>query len=135
MERGASEQKTVLVADDYDEVRVVTRRALESFGYRVVEASNGLETVKVAQAETPDLILLDLSMPAMDGFATIHQLRKLLGLRDVPVIAFSAHSAHEVRADALAAGCSEFLTKPVHIEVLKSAIERYLPPSPGATSC
>ena len=129
MGRGASEQKTVLVVDDYEEIRFVTRQALESFGYRVVEASDGVEAVKVAQAESPDLILMDLSMPAMDGFAAIHQLRKLLGLRDVPVIAVSAHASREIREDALAAGCRDFITKPVHIEMLKSAVERHLPKS------
>jgi CheY-like chemotaxis protein len=129
MGRGASEQKTVLVVDDYEEIRVITRQALESFGYRVVEASNGVEAVKVAQAESPDLILMDLSMPAMDGFATIHQLRKLLGLRDVPVIAVSAHAAPEIRKDALALGCRDFITKPVHIDLLKSAVELHLPKS------
>jgi CheY-like chemotaxis protein len=126
MGSGESEQKTVLVVDDYDEVRLVTRRALESFGYRVLEADSGAEAVKVAQADAPDLILMDLSMPAMDGFATIHQLRRLLGLRDVPVIAVSAHTAKEIREDALAAGCRDFITKPVHIEKLKSAVERHL---------
>lgn len=126
MGSGASEQKTVLVVDDYDEIRFLTRQALESFGYRVLEASSGAEAVRVAQADSPDLILMDLSMPAMDGFATIHQLRRLIGLRDVPVIAVSAHTAREVREDALAAGCREFITKPVNIEKLKSAVERHL---------
>ncbi len=127
MGRGVSEQKTVLVVDDYEEIRVITRRALESFGYRVLEASNGVEAVRVAQAEPPDLILMDLSMPAMDGFATIHQLRRLLGLRDVPVIAVSAHAAPEIRKDALALGCRDFITKPVHIDLLRAAVERHLP--------
>ena len=127
MRSGESGQKTVLVVDDYDEVRLITRRVLESFGYRVVEAASGSEAVRVAQADSPDLILMDLSMPAMDGFATIHHLRKLLGLRDVPIIAVSAHTAREVREDALAAGCRDFITKPVHIEMLKSAVERHLP--------
>lgn len=126
MGSGESEQKTVLVVDDYDDVRLVTRRALESFGYRVLEAASGTEAVRVAQADSPDLILMDLSMPAMDGFATIHQLRRLLGLRDVPVIAVSAHTAREIREDALAAGCRDFITKPVHIRKLKSAVERHL---------
>ena len=126
MGSGASGQKTVLVVDDYDEVRMVTRQALESFGYRVLEASSGPEAVRVAQAGSPDLILMDLSMPAMDGFATIHQLRKLLGLRDVPVIAVSAHASREVREDALAAGCRDFITKPVHIEKLRSAVALHL---------
>jgi CheY-like chemotaxis protein len=127
MGRAASKQKTVLVVDDYDEIRFLTRQALEAFGYKVLEASSGAEAVRVAQADAPDLILLDLSMPAMDGFATIHQLRRLLGLRDVPIIAFSAHTAKEIHEDALAAGCREFITKPVHIEKLKSVVERHLP--------
>lgn len=113
--------------DDYDEVRLVTRRALENFGYDVVEASNGAEAVRLAEAETPDLILMDLSMPNMDGFATIHRLRRLLVLRDVPVIAVSAHTAKEIRDDALAAGCCDFITKPVRLEKLKAAVERFLP--------
>jgi CheY-like chemotaxis protein len=126
MGSGEGVQKTVLVVDDYDDVRLATRRALESFGYRVLEAASGVEAVKVAQADAPDLILMDLSMPAMDGFATIHRLRRLLGLRDVPVIALSAHTAREVREDALAAGCSEFITKPVLLDRLKDAVERHL---------
>jgi CheY-like chemotaxis protein len=127
MGSGASEQKTVLVVDDYDDVRAVTRRALESFGYRVLEAASGSEAVKVAQTDSPDLILMDLSMPAMDGFATIHQLRRLIGLRNVPIIAVSAHTAKEVREDALAAGCRDFITKPVCIQKLKTTVERHLP--------
>ena len=126
MSGGVTGQKTVLVVDDYDDVRVITRRALESFGYRVVEASSGAEAVRVAQAESPDLILMDLSMPNMDGFATIHRLRRQLGLRDVPVIALSAHTAREVREDALAAGCRDFITKPVQLESLKAVVERHL---------
>lgn len=126
---GVRAQKTVLVVDDYDDVRAITKQALESFGYRVVEASSGAEAVRVAQTVSPDLILLDLSMPYMDGFATIHQLRRLLGLRDVPVIAVSAHTAREVREDAIAAGCREFITKPFPLERLRSAVERNLPPS------
>ena len=124
---GVQLRKTVLVVDDYDDVRAITKKALESFGYRVIEAGSGAEAVRVAQAESPDLILMDLSMPNMDGFATIHHLRRLLGLRDVPVIALSAHTAREVREDALAAGCREFITKPVLLERLKAAVERYLP--------
>lgn len=126
MSSGESERKTVLVVDDYDDVRVVTRKALESLGYRVLEAASGPEAVQMAQADSPDLILMDLSMPAMDGFATIHQLRRLLGLRDVPVIAVSAHTAREIREDALAAGCRDFITKPFHLQKLKAAVERLL---------
>jgi CheY-like chemotaxis protein len=126
MDGGGLEEKTVLVVDDYDEVRAITRHALEMFGYRVVEASSGEEAVEAAQAEAPDLILMDLSMPHMDGFATIHRLRRLLGLREVPIIALSAHTAKEVRADALAAGCREYITKPVNLERLRNVVAHYL---------
>jgi len=127
MSGGVNGQKTVLVVDDYDDVRAITKKALESFGHRVVEAASGAEAVRVAQAESPDLILMDLSMPYMDGFATIHRLRKLIGLRDVPILALSAHTAREVREDALAAGCREYITKPVLLERLRAAVERHLP--------
>lgn len=126
---GVQAQKTVLVVDDYDDVRAITKKALESFGYRVIEAGGGAEAVRVAQAESPDLILMDLSMPNMDGFATIHKLRRLLGVRDIPVIALSAHTAREVREDALAAGCREFITKPFYLEELKAVVARHLAPA------
>ena len=119
-------QKTVMVVDDYEDLRHLTHLALETLGYRVVEATNVEEAVELAQAELPDLILMDLSMPNLDGFAAIHRIRRLLGLRDVPVIAFSAHSSTDVREDALAAGYCEFMTKPVNLDILKATVERCL---------
>jgi CheY-like chemotaxis protein len=121
---GGEGQKTIMVVDDYEGLRQITHLALETLGYRVVEASNGEEAVELAQAELPDLILMDLSMPHLDGFAAIHRIRRLLGLRDVPVIAYSAHSAKDVREDALAAGCCEYMTKPVNLNILKATVER-----------
>ena len=123
---GGERRKTIMVVDDYEDMRRLTRLALKQLGYRVVEASSGEEAVELAQAELPDLIIMDLSMPKLDGFEAIHRIRRLLGLHDVPVIAFSAHTAQEVRDDALAAGCREFLPKPVDLEVLKAAVERCL---------
>lgn len=123
---GGERRKTIMVVDDYEDMRRVTHFALESLGHRVVEAASGAEAVELAQAELPDLIIMDLNMPNLDGFEAIHRIRRLLGLRDVAVIAFSAHTAREVRDDALAAGCREFLPKPVDLEVLKAAVERCL---------
>jgi CheY-like chemotaxis protein len=118
------QRKTIMVVDDYEDLRQITHMALESLGYRVVEAASGEEAVELAQTELPDLIIMDLNMPHLDGFAAIHRIRRLLGLRDVPVIAFSAHSAKDVREDALAAGCREFITKPVNFDILKATVER-----------
>lgn len=117
-----------MVVDDYEDMRRVTHLALEQLGYRVVEAASGAEAVELAQAELPDLIIMDLSMPNLDGFGAIHRIRRLLGLHDVNVIAFSAHTAQEVRDDAFAAGCCEFLSKPFDLEVLKATVERCLNP-------
>jgi CheY-like chemotaxis protein len=121
-------RKKVLVVDDYDDLRAVTKRALEGCGYTVFEAENGEEAISLAQSALPDLILMDLSMPNLDGFTAIHRIRRLLGLGDVPIIAVSAHAAKEVREDALAAGCREFLLKPVSHERLTQAVARYLRP-------
>jgi CheY-like chemotaxis protein len=123
---GASRQKTVMVVDDYDGVRAITRQALEMFGYRVVEAAGGEEAIELARLEMPDLILMDLIMPNLDGFATMHRIRRLIGLRDVPIVVVSAHTSSEIRADALAFGCCDFITKPVDLEKLKAAVERHL---------
>lgn len=117
-----------MVVDDYEDMRRVTHLALEQLGYRVVEAASGAEAVELAQAELPDLIIMDLSMPNLDGFGAIHRIRRLLGLHDVNVIAFSAHTAQEVRDDAFAAGCCEFLSKPFDLEVLRATVERCLNP-------
>lgn len=123
---GESRQKTILVVDDYDDVRTVTRRALETFGYRVVEAAGGEEGVELARLELPDLILMDLTMPKLDGFAAMQRIRRLIGLHKVPVIILSAHMSQELRADALAFGCSDFITKPVQLEILRASVERHL---------
>lgn len=122
--------KTVLVVDDYDEVREMTKHALELSGYTVVEAPGGEEALELARRVLPDLILMDLSMPGLDGFTTIHRLRRLVGLRDVPIIVFSAHTAQEIRADVLAAGCRDFIPKPVNLKKLLSVVRRHIEDSP-----
>ncbi len=121
-------QKTILVVDDIEGVRALVRKALETFGHRVVEAADGLEAVALAQSVLPDLILMDLSMPALDGFAAVHRIRRLFGLGDVPIIAISAHAAQEVREDALAAGFCDYLVKPVDIDRLAEAVAKHIRP-------
>ncbi|HVF50834.1 MAG TPA: response regulator [Pyrinomonadaceae bacterium] len=117
---------TVLVVDDYEDLRSLTKRAVESFGYAVVEASNGQEAIEVARRELPDVILMDLSMPMLDGFAAILRIRRQAGLQDVPIVACSAHAAPQLRADALSAGCCAYLTKPVDINLLQATLAEIL---------
>ncbi len=124
--RDGGQSKTIMVVDDYDEVRAITKQVLEKAGYRVLEATNGEEAIEMARLQIPDLILMDLSMPQLDGFTAIHRIRRLVGLGDVPIIAFSAHAASEVRDDALAAGCCDFILKPTDIDKLIAVVERQL---------
>ena len=123
---GERRLKTVLVVDDFEGLRAVVRQALEPLGYRVVEAAEGLQAVALAQSVLPDLILMDLSMPALDGFAAAHRIRRLFGLGGVPIIALSAHAAQEVREDALAAGFCEYLVKPVDLSRLRETVARHI---------
>lgn len=127
---GQGGPKTVLVVDDYDEVREMTKHALELSGYSVIEASGGEEALELARRLLPDLILMDLSMPGLDGFTVIHRLRRLIGLRDVPIIVFSAHTAQEIRADVLAAGCRDFIPKPVDLKKLLAVVRRHIEAAP-----
>jgi CheY-like chemotaxis protein len=119
-------RKTILVVDDFEEMRALVRKALEKDGHLVVEAADGVEAVALAQSVLPDLILMDLSMPTLDGFAAVHRIRRLYGLGHVPIIALSAHAAREVRDDALAAGFCDYLVKPVDIFSLAEAVARHM---------
>jgi two-component system, cell cycle response regulator DivK len=122
-----AERPTVLIVDDYESLRELLRGMLTSFGCRVVSAADGAEAVETARRERPQLILMDLVMPSLDGFAAIQRIRRQAGLQNVPIVAMSGHTSPDVRADALAAGCLDFLVKPVAFERLKEVLHRVLP--------
>jgi len=114
---------TILVADDSADTRAVLRRMLAYRGYRVVEAADGREAVEVALRECPDLVVMDLNMPVMDGLAATERIRKL-GARcgDVPIIAATAFDTYGIREAALEAGCNAYLLKPLDLDELESVI-------------
>ena len=116
--------KTVLVVEDFEDNRFMMRRLLEMSGYRVIEAVNGQEAVEKAQAERPDLILMDLSLPHLDGLAATRRIRQQDGLGRVPIVAVSAHDTADFHADALAAGCNEYVTKPIDFDQLENLLTR-----------
>ena len=120
------EPLTVLVVEDTEDNRFMMRRLLEMTGYRVVEAMNGEEAVKVAQAETPQLILMDLSLPVIDGLAATRLIRKLPALQSTPIIAVSAHDSADFQAEALHAGCNSYITKPIDFTELEQLIAQLL---------
>ncbi len=119
---------TILVAEDDDDNRLVMKLLLELRGYRVVLAANGQEALAVAERECPDLILLDLRMPQLNGLAAVRNLRqhKLSHLRRVPVVALSAYDPAQQRAGALAAGCNEYVAKPINYDLLEQLIKDLL---------
>jgi two-component system, cell cycle response regulator DivK len=116
----------VLVVEDFEDNRFMMRRLLEMSGYRVVEAVNGEQAVEVAESEHPDLILMDLSLPKLDGLAATRRIRQRNGLVRVPIVAVSAHDTTDFHAEALAAGCDEYVTKPIDFDQLESLLQRLL---------
>ncbi len=115
---------TVLVVEDFEDNRFMMRRLLEMSGYRVVEAVNGSQAVEVAASERPDLILMDLSLPKLDGLAATRKIRQQDGLSKVPIVAVSAHDTADFHAEALAAGCNEYVTKPIDFDLLEGLLSR-----------
>ena len=121
-ENGAS--PLVLVVEDFEDNRFMMRRLLEMSSYRVVEAVNGNQAVESAASESPDIILMDLSLPQLDGLAATRRIREQQGSRRVPIVAVSAHDSADFHAEALAAGCNEYVTKPIDFDQLVNLLDR-----------
>jgi CheY-like chemotaxis protein len=117
---------TVLLVEDTEDNRFMMRRLLEMSGYNVVEATNGEEAVKLAEAESPGLILMDLSLPVIDGLAATRLIRKLPNGANTPIIAVSAHDTSDFLSEALQAGCNSYITKPIDFNELEQVIVREL---------
>jgi len=114
----------VLVVEDFEDNRFMMRRLLEMSGYRVVEAVNGNQAVEMAASVHPDIILMDLSLPQLDGLAATRRIRTQEGLGRVPIVAVSAHDSADFHAEALAAGCNEYVTKPIDFDQLVQLLDR-----------
>lgn len=119
---------TVLLVEDTEDNRFMMRRLLEMTGYRVVEAMNGEEAVKLAEKETPQLILMDLSLPVIDGLAATRLIRKLPALASTPIIAVSAHDSSDFQSEAIKAGCNSYVTKPIDFSELETLIGQLVKP-------
>ena len=116
----------VLLVDDDESNRDMLARRLQNRGYRVVTAVDGREAVERARAESPCLILMDVTLPVLDGLAATRELKSRVDLRDIPVIALTAHSGPEDRDRARAAGCDDYDTKPIEFERLERKMETLL---------
>jgi two-component system, cell cycle response regulator DivK len=114
---------TILVAEDSADTRAVLRYALASYGYQVIEAGNGREAVEAALSECPDLVLMDLNMPVLDGLAATERIRELRErCGKVPIVAATAYDTYGMREAALEAGCNAYLLKPLDLDELESVI-------------
>jgi two-component system, cell cycle response regulator DivK len=123
---------TIMVVEDFDDTRAMLRRALQMNGYRVVEASNGLEAVDLVRRGCPDLILMDLNMPVMDGLEATERIRECLETRkDVVILAITAHDTYGMREAALEAGCDGYIKKPIDFDRLDTTILNRLLPTAG----
>jgi two-component system cell cycle response regulator DivK len=120
-------RRTIMVVDDNEDLREMLRFMVERLGYTVVEAENGREAIEIASRRCPDLILMDLCMPVMDGFAATRLLREIEDMCHIPIIAISANRREQSQDEALAAGCNEYLTKPVNFHQLNSLLSTWLP--------
>ena len=119
----AEASSTILVVDDYIDNRVLLAAWLRAKGYRVVEAQDGKEGVLQANRSHPDLILMDLAMPELDGIEATRQLRQRQSFSRTPIFAISAYATYDVKEDALAAGCTEVFDKPLDLPLLLGKIQ------------
>jgi CheY-like chemotaxis protein len=117
----------ILVAEDDADIRLMMRMLLGMKGYRVIEACDGQETVDVAKQERPDLILMDLQLPRLNGFAVARFVRQTDSIRDVPIVVVSAHDPAKHCNLALAAGCNAYVQKPIDFDRLDELIVSLLP--------
>ena len=117
--------KTVLIVEDYADTRAMMRFLLQSYGYQVIEAADGQEAVEKVKQQSPDLILMDLSLPVMDGFTATQTIRKFDGFGKVPIIAVTAYGKSYYR-QAIEAGCDDLINKPLDFNNLEPILEQYL---------
>ncbi len=117
---------TILLVEDTEDNRQMMKKLLEMSGYVVLEATNGDEAVRVTSSESPELILMDLSLPIIDGLAATRLIRNLPNGSNLPIIAVSAHDTADFHADALAAGCDAYITKPINYPELEDIVEKLM---------
>ena len=122
-----SRDLTILLVEDYEDTRLVMRLQLEYRGYRVIEAEDGKKAVELALQEHPDIILMDLSLPDLDGFEATKQIREDEQMRQVPIIAVTAHQETNFRQGAKASGFDAYVTKPIDIDWLSELISGLSP--------
>ena len=126
IESNSGTKQTILVVDDFDDTRLLLRTWLERRGFSVLEASNGIDAVTRAEHDAPDLIIMDVQMPRLDGLSATRRIRNIKQLSSVPIVAVSAYGADQFREQALAAGCDEYVSTPFEPKTLEGIIRSLL---------
>src|SRR5687768_2183242 len=121
-----AENLTVLIVEDVDDSRYFMRLELEQLGYLVIEAEDGAKAVEIALREHPDIILMDLTLPVMDGLTATAMIRNHEQMSEVTIIAVSGHQEQDLRVEAKASGFDAYVTKPIDIPWLNELIKGLL---------
>lgn len=119
-------ERTILIVDDFDDTRLLLRTWLQKKGFRIIEAENGIQAVSQAESVRPDLIIMDIEMPELDGLSATRKIRGLPHAQTLPIIAVSAYGADQFRDEALAAGCNEYVSTPFEPDELEKLIRALL---------
>ncbi len=120
-----SSAKILYIEDDFRN-RLLVQRILVAYGYTVVEAETGTDGIRLAQEVDPDLILMDINLPEMDGYEATAHLKTIDKLADVPIIAMTANVMKGDREKTLEAGCDGYIQKPIDVDLLPDQIEKFL---------
>src|SRR5438067_12000151 len=129
----SSSGKMVLLVEDNEDNRIVYSTILKHFGYEVTEALNGEEGIAKARSEKPDLILMDISIPIIDGWEATQVLKHDPQTRDIPIIALTAHALASDREKAMEVGCDGYLAKPCEPRGVVAEVQRFLGKSDGSS--
>ena len=125
----------VLVVEDEEDLRDIARFTLEGAGFEVIEAVNGLEGVTKSEAERPDLVLMDIQMPQLDGYEATRRIKALPGMQRTPVVAVSSFAMKGDEEKAHAAGCDAYVTKPYSPKQLLALVRQFLATQKNGGDC
>jgi two-component system cell cycle response regulator DivK len=118
--------KKILVVDDNQDSRELVVKVLKNRGYQMIEAADGEDALEKAAAENPDLILMDISIPKINGYEVTRRLKSQVNFKNTPIIALTAHAMKGDREKALEAGCDGYISKPINIHEIPDLIKSYL---------
>ena len=124
--RSTSDSEPILIVEDSEDIRALLNELLEDTGQQLVFAVNGEDGLTAAQSYQPRLILMDLSLPGMDGWETVRQLRRMPAFEQTPILALTAHATDRDRQRAIEAGCSDYISKPFDADELLEKIAKFL---------